>query len=305
MKITTRSAETIATVKGLVAIVLWSTAMSVSRTAAESIGTFATGAIVCLGAGIIALAVNLRASDGKNPFAGLSWAYLAVCGSLFFIYTICLYLAVGFAESRSQVLVLAIVNYLWPAFMVVLMIPVLGYRARPMLAAGLGACIFGMILAVTGGDLHQLLPDLAKGGLPMILMFAGAVSWSLYSVYSRKLAVEKSSAVPLFFIVSGLVLGAVSLLLHEKAAWSLRVAGELVFMAIFPSSMAYMFWEEAMYRGNMVLVGVAANAIPVLSTACSVLYLHVKPAWGLWAGALLVAAGAAVSKKSVWAADGQ
>jgi hypothetical protein len=59
--------------------------------------------------------------------------YLFGCGALFVSYEVALYLAVGLSVSDQQVLVVGLINYLWPALILLTAIPILRYRARPWL----------------------------------------------------------------------------------------------------------------------------------------------------------------------------
>ncbi len=225
-------------------------------------------------------------------------AYLLGCGSCFVAYMVCLYLAIGLADSREQTLEVGILNYLWPSLTLVLAVPILKVRVRP-------AFWIGVALALTGAALAPLhAEDYSAGGLvaglranpaPCLLALAAAILWALYSVLSRRwAAAAETGAVPLFAMASGLVLTVLALVLPSATAahWSGRAIAELAFMAVFPALVAYSLWDAAMRRGNATLVAAASYAIPLVSTGISCIYLSVTQGPMLWIACGLVIAGA-------------
>lgn len=74
---------------------------------------------------------------------------------------------------------------------------------------------------------------------------------------------------------------------------------ELVYMMIFPTALGYVFWDEAMRKGRIILVASLSYLTPLLSAIIATTYLGVRAGWNLWIGCILVVAGAAVCKLSV------
>jgi drug/metabolite transporter (DMT)-like permease len=70
-------------------------------------------------------------------------------------------------------------------------------------------------------------------------------------------------------------------------------------MAVFPTILAYAFWDTAMRRGNMILVASLSYLTPLLSIIIGSMYLGVGTGWYLWTGCLVVIAGSLVCKLSV------
>jgi drug/metabolite transporter (DMT)-like permease len=283
---------------GLAAIVLWSTTIAVSRSLAESLGALPAGAIMWLAGGVLGC---LYAALVRRNLAGLLRlppAYLLGCGSCFVAYMVCLYLALGLADSRQQTLEVGILNYLWPALTLVLSVPILGVRVRPVFWLGVIVALAGAVLAPLHGEGYSaeaLLAGLRGNPWPYVLAAAAGVLWALYSVLSRRWGgAAETGGVPLFALASGLVLGGLGLLRPEPAHWTWRAGAELTFMAVLTVLVAYSFWDAAMRRGNATRVATASYAIPVLSTAASCLYLSVTPGATLWLACGLVAAGALV-----------
>jgi drug/metabolite transporter (DMT)-like permease len=70
-------------------------------------------------------------------------------------------------------------------------------------------------------------------------------------------------------------------------------------MAIFPTFLAYFFWDQAMRRGNIVLVATLSYFTPLLSVFISSLYLQITIDIRLWVASILVVIGAIISKYSI------
>ncbi|MCX6902400.1 MAG: EamA family transporter [Verrucomicrobia bacterium] len=109
-----RNLGNLSTGGGLGAILLWSATFALARSLSEQVGPLTGGTVVYLIGGTYCL---LRLGWSKTPlshFLNLPRRYLFGCGFLFVLYTAAIYLAVGQARSREQLLEIALVNYLWP-----------------------------------------------------------------------------------------------------------------------------------------------------------------------------------------------
>ena len=73
------------------------------------------------------------------------------CGSLFVLYMLALYLALGLAAGRRQVLEIGLMNYLWPAFTLLLAPVVLKKKASLILIPGTLLALAGVFLVLTSG----------------------------------------------------------------------------------------------------------------------------------------------------------
>ena len=141
----------LSTGSGLGAILLWSATFAFARSLSEKVGPLTAGAAVYLISGCFCL---LRLSASSAPltrFLQLPRLYLLGCGSLFIFYTAAIYVAVGLAKDREQLLEVALVNYLWPALTVLLSLPLLKKRGSVWLAPGTALALTGIFLVMTQG----------------------------------------------------------------------------------------------------------------------------------------------------------
>jgi drug/metabolite transporter (DMT)-like permease len=296
-----RSPRSRATVLGVVAIVLWSSSVAFIRTVSEELGPFSTVAFAYLLAGAASLAATASTEGGLRPLLRLPARYLWGCGALFVAYSACYCLAVGLAADREQVLEVALVNYLWPSLTLLLALPLQGHRARWFLAPGMLAASAGVVLATAQrGDLSLvgLWDNAATHAWPYGLALLGAVAWALYSNLARRWG-GRTGGVPLFLVASGLVVLPLRFVFGESSTWGPRVVGELVYMAVFVTFLAYVFWDHAMRRGNIVLVAALSYFTPLLSTFFSAAYLGVVPGPTIWLACVLVIGGALTCRAAV------
>ncbi len=296
-----------ATMLGLAAIVLWSTVFAAARHLTEALGTLTAATLMCLGAGLAGTAAVLATRQGRAAPGRIPRRFLFGAGAVFAAYQVAIFTATGLASGRPQMLVVGIINYLWPGLTLLLAVPILGRRPRWWLGPGLVVAAGGVALAMAGpgGLSWAALREAARAdALPYGLALAAACMWGLYSNLRRRWAgVGGTAALPLFFLAAGLVLAGVRLAgPAELSTWSFATVAALVYVALVPMLAAYTFWDVAMRRGHMTRVVACSYAAPVLSTLASSLILGIDPGWEIAAGAALVVLGALVAYRGTEAA---
>ena len=95
---------------GLLALVLWSATIAVARSLSEQLGPLTAGAAVYLIAGLLCLVHLARSKTSLTQLLRLPRKYLLGCGFLFALCNVALFLAVGLAKDREQVLEIGLVN---------------------------------------------------------------------------------------------------------------------------------------------------------------------------------------------------
>jgi drug/metabolite transporter (DMT)-like permease len=227
-------------------------------------------------------------------FVGLSRRYVFGCGSLFVLYTVLLYLAIGSAVDRQQVLEIGLVNYLWPAATILFSLLLLNKRANLLLVPGTVLALAGEFLVITQGaavSWRSFQGHLQANPAAYAFAFVAAVAWGLYSTLTRRWSRPGAGgAVELFIPATGLALLILRLFSRESSAWSGQAAGEAAVLGVC-TVLGYALWDAAMRRGRLLLVVVFAYFTPLLSTFVSCLYLGVTPGLRLWAGCLLLVMG--------------
>jgi drug/metabolite transporter (DMT)-like permease len=290
------------TASGLGAIVLWSTTFAFARSLSEQVGPLTAGGAAYLLGGCFCLVRLASPSNGFAQVLKLPQPYLFGCGSLFVFYPVAIYLAVGLAKDRDQLLQVALVNYLWPALTVLLSLLLLNKRANLWLAPGTLLALVGVVLVMTQGDQISwalFLQNLRGNPAPYGLALAGAIAWGLYSNLARRWSDPGGAgAAELFIPAAGLALLGLRLLATEPTGWNLRAIADALVLSV-ATCLAYVLWDIAMRRGNLLLVAVCSYLTPLLSTIVSCVYLHVSPGPRLWTGCLLLVCGSFISWRAV------
>lgn len=283
------------TAAGFSALLLWSSTVAVGRSVAHQLGPLTAAALAFTLAGAGGWFILYLVARGRPAPRRVDPRQWVVRGLLFAGYQACLYLALGWAASHAQAIELGLVNYLWPALTVVGLVMILGVRARPWLWPAVAVATLGVMLAMTHGSSVSPLSFLRhalSNPAAYFLALLAAAAWALYSVLTRRWAAGADARSILdYLILTAVVLSLLRLGVHEQSHWSLRAVVELLFMAVGPN-VAYVLWDLAMRRGDIVLVTSASYLTPLLSTFISTVYLGVPTGPRLWVGALLVVAGA-------------
>jgi drug/metabolite transporter (DMT)-like permease len=285
------------TILGFVAIVLWGTTIPLSRHAAEQLGAFSSATAVYLVSGAIGCLYLLITGRLRTRRLEMPRKYLWGCGGLMVAYSVLLYAAIGFARDGSELIMVTVANYLWPALTLILSIPILGHRARGgILAAAVLLCTAGQWLAFSSGVSGSL-----RGlSAPVIAALAAAIAWGLYSNLSRRWAAgTASTAMPLFILATGMCLLLLRCLVREENTWTPLAMLEIAYLAVFPTLSAYTCWDIAMRRGNLVLVAAASYLTPVLSVWVSSWYLSISVTPAQWLATGMVVLGAVACKWSL------
>ena len=290
------------TAGGLAAIVLWSTTVAVARSLSERVGPLTGAACVYLIAGFFCLLHLARRRTLIRRWLGLSRRYVLGCGFLFVLYTVLLYVAIGSAADRQQVLEIGLVNYLWPAATIVLSLLLLDKRASLLVWPGTALALAGEFLVMTqGSDVSwpSFWGHVQANPGAYASAFIAAVVWALYSTLARRWSRPgDGGAVELFIPVTGLTLLVLRLLSGESSTWTLRAGGEAAVLGIC-TLLGYVLWDAAMRKGHLLLVVAFSYFTPLLSTLASCLYLSVTPGRQLWVGCLLLVAGSLMTWLSV------
>ena len=297
------SQENLNTILGVLAILFWGTTIAFSRSLTEQLGPLTAASWIYMLSGIWGCIYLINKPGGIKKTFQLPILYLIGCGTLFIFYMVCLYLAVGLAFSREQVIEVSIINYLWPGLTLIFSLPILHKKGKIILIPGIVIAFAGFYLATVNSGMFSW--EVFKGNfqvsyLPYLLAFMAAITWGLYSNLVRRWAGHTEvGAVPLFLLVTGLVLTTIRFMFPEESYWTACVVVELLYMSVFPTFLAYIFWDRAMRKGNIILIASLSYFTPLLSIVISSLYLQVAVKANLWIACGLVIAGAVICKFSI------
>lgn len=168
------------------------------------------------------------------------------------------------------------------------------------MAKGVGLLfgLAGVLLVITHGQLLHLLQ--LKIAIGDVILLGGSISFALASILSRKLV---KNATPLettsFSMLFGtLVLAALSLGIEQPfsamAHAPLMVHVALMYLAVFGSMVAYLFWFNGLQKVGASRAAVFFNLVPVFSMLVAILFGSLPNLWQV-AGTVLVIIGVAIS----------
>jgi drug/metabolite transporter (DMT)-like permease len=293
----------LSTTGGLFAVVFWSSSVCVCGSIIPRLGVFLSAGLVYLLSGTLAM-LALLPGGRIRELRRLSLKRLLFCGLPFIIYIVLFYSATGMAKTGRLLIEVGLLNYLWPAFALILSVRMQGCKATPLLPLGVLISLSGIFMASaafnSGFSLHSLFADIVGEPLPCALAFIGAVLWAVYCNTTRMLQAESTAVdIPLFMLSSGIILLPLGLLFGERPVWSMETALALGAAAIFPGFLACVLWDLAMRKGNFVLVSAFAYLAPVMSTIMTGLLFGVELGLGILTACLLVALGALLCHVSI------
>ncbi|MHC1771762.1 MAG: EamA family transporter [Flexilinea sp.] len=289
---------------GILAVLLWGSNMGVTRILSENIGGFVTCGIEMTSAGCLLLSLKYLRNKTIRPMLELPRNYLIICGFLFVFSNLCLYFAINLCKVRSQVLIVSAMNYLWPVLSVILSIPVLHKKFKPLVFT-IGILItvvatFGISFSIEKTNAAEAIN--ASSYAAILLAFLGALFWAGYTVLvSRFLSHEEKSesALPFFMLETGAISLVIGLLVGERLLLTKVVVFPLLYTIIFPCLLAYLFWDLAIQKGNVMIVSFFSLFSIALSILSSTVILHIPLKLETVGFCLLIISGVILTRKSL------
>lgn len=278
--------RTTATSIGFVAVLLWAL-LAVLTVGTAPVPPFQLNAMCFAIGGVLGLVWTLStgglAELRKPPLI----VYLFGTAGLFgyhFLYFSALRIAPA-AEA-------SLIAYLWPLLIVIFSGLLPGERLRPMHVIGalVGFCGAAVIVGQSGNGFDMA----ALPGYGLALLCA--LTWSSYSVISRKFGSVPTSSVTVFCIATA-VLSLPAHLIWEVTAWPQTTVGWLsvLGLGLGPVGLAFYVWDIGVKRGDIQLLGVASYAAPLLSTGAMIAVGYATLSASLVLAAGLITAGAALA----------
>ena len=289
------------TLAGVVACLIWSASILVMNMLASAFGPLRAAALELGIAGVILTTSACIRGDLRRIGLHSLLCHL-VCGSFWILNLTLSWLAVSCVNSKGELLVTGLLNYLWPSLTLLLSIPILHKRANGWLFPGMAAVLIGLIVgklatAPEGATLEALIH---LNPWAYSLEVLDAIAWALYSNYSRKLSnPEGASAVPFYMLIgSGILLGTSGLLSEEPHAPAIFDWG-LLFVWSVATALSYLFWDVGMRFGNVVTISTTSMLIPLFSTILTAYVSGHELSAMLLIAAALVVVGSRICRKGV------
>ena len=189
-----------------------------------------------------------------------------------------------------------LIAYLWPLLIVLFSGLLPGERLNRGHVIGAMLAFAGAALIVARGATGAVGPEALAGyGLAL----GCALTWSGYSVLSRRLGTVPTASVTVYCLASAL-LSVPAHLVTETTVWPTDAIGwaAIAGLGIGPVGLAFYTWDIGVKQGDIQLLGTASYAAPLLSTIVLVAVGIAAPGLHLALAALLITAGAALAARA-------
>lgn len=222
----------------------------------------------------------------RVPFPAYLFGTLGLFGYHFLYFTA--FRLAPFAET-------GLIAYLWPLFIVLFSGLLPGESLRPLHILGALVAFAGAALIVLRGGVSLQADALPGFGLA----FLCALTWSIYSVASRRFKTVPTEAVAVYCLATA-ALSAVAHLALEPTVWPQGGIGwvSVIGLGLGPVGAAFFTWDVGMKRGDIQLLGVASYAAPLLSTLALILAGKATASPVLLTAAALIAGGAVIATRA-------
>lgn len=243
-----------------------------------------------LGVGVLGIFAAFRRE--KDPLSVREWGLVLILGFLGVPFH---HLIQSTGLKTAQAATSAWIISSMPVFIALLGRLFLGEEMSGRRWAGLALAACGVLLVVTRGNLDRLVArDPQSFGDLLVLL--SALNWAVFSVLSRGF-LQKHSAAPMMLkvMVSGWVMTTVLFLASGNLGPILRldVTGwmAVLFLGVFCSGLAYVFWYDALRALPASRVGVLMYLNPAAATAVAVVGLGEPMTASVVSGAALIVLG--------------
>ncbi len=190
-----------------------------------------------------------------------------------------------------------LINYFWPLLIVLFSAMLPGERLKWHHVAGALLALAGAALIVTGGQGLSVKSEYAFGYGAALL---GALTWSSYSVLSRRYATVPSDAITGFCLVTALLAGLCHLLL-EQTVWPTDPWqwAAIVALGLGPVGLAFYVWDIGVKHGDIQVLGAASYAAPLLSTSILIATGYAAYSHNVLVACVLITAGAVLAARDM------
>lgn len=210
------------------------------------------------------------------------------------IFNTFIYLALQTSTATNTVLV----NAMIPVFICLTAWIVFGERMRLRQILGVGVSLAGLLFIVSRGQVSTFSElGFAHGDLWTL---AAGLSWAIYSVLLRKRPPQMDSLAFLTVIVAMGVLFLLPFYLWElgvSGGFTLTGAslGSIAYVCVFPSVLAFIFWNSAVASLGANRSGIFFHLMPVFSFVLAFIFLGEQPHLFHLTGMALIFTGIAMT----------
>jgi drug/metabolite transporter (DMT)-like permease len=278
-----------ATAIGFIAVLLWSLLALLTVGSAPAPALLLNAICFTIG-GTLGL-IWTAATGGLSRLRGVNWKIYAFGTLGLFGYHALYFSALRLAPAAEA----GLIAYLWPLLIVLFSGLLPGERLRAGHLTGGILGFAGAAVIITGGS----------GGFQVeylpgyLLALACALTWSGYSVISRRFGAAPTSSVAVFCVATAVASWGLHFAL-EDTVWPAGMLGWIstLLLGLGPVGLAFYVWDIGVKQGDIQLLGTSSYAAPLLSTLILVLAGVAAATWALGLAAALITGGALIAARA-------
>ncbi|PZF77398.1 EamA family transporter [Aestuariivirga litoralis] len=280
-----------ATLIGFTAVLMWAL-LALMSAASGAVPPFQLAAMTFLIGGLMG-AVTWPFRKGAVQALRQSWQVWLLGVAGLFGYHFVYFSAIRAAPAVE----VSLIAYLWPLFLVVFSAFLPGEKLRLHHVIGVLLGLVGAVLIITRGKGFSLAEGFTAGHA---LAFLCSLIWSGYSVLSRRFGTVSTDVVAGFCLITAL-LSAICHALFETTVWPADITqwSAVLGLGLLPVGAAFYTWDYGVKQGDIMVLGAASYASPLLSTLVLVVAGYAAFTWPVVAACLLITLGAVVAAKDM------
>ncbi|MEA3152802.1 MAG: hypothetical protein QOK44_391 [Betaproteobacteria bacterium] len=251
-----------------------------------------------LAALIVLLPFIVRPILTEWPAIRRSWKILALLGVIGVgAFNTLTYTGLKYTTATNGVLLNSVIPILVIAINVAFLREPLNVRQ----GGGVLTSLAGVVTIIARGEIETLKHLRVNPGDLWVL--SAMLAWAVYTVCLRWRPRELSSVA---FTGALIAIGVVALLpvfawdydLGHRTQWGAVTAGAVVYFAIFPSVLAYFFWNTAVARVGAERASTFLHLMPLFGALLSAIFLDESLLWYHYVGALLIFSGLFIASRA-------
>ena len=246
---------------------------------------------------LLLLPFVLRPMSAEWPAIRRSWKILALLGVIgVCAFNTLTYTGLKFTTATTGVLLNSVIPILVIAIGVVfLREPVSGRQV-----CGVATSLAGVLAIITQGDLDALRHLRLNPGDLWVL--GAMLCWAVYTICLRWRPRELSS---MAFTGAIMAIGVAALLpiftwdyqAGQRTLWSARTLAAVTYWAVFPSVLAYFFWNAGVARVGAERASTFLYLMPVFGALLASIFLGESLLWYHYVGAMLIFSGILIASR--------
>ncbi len=280
----------LARIKALIAVIVWGASLPSAKVAVAEV-SFTTLIWLRLFSGVVALLLFLAVRRRLHPLPLREAARFAALGFLgiFFHNSIQAYALKTVSAGMSGLIIAA--N---PIAMAILGSLILSERLDKTKIAGIFLAACGVLVIISRGNLSILFERNYSFG-ELVMVFS-VFSWGFFSVLSRKALQRTSPDLGMTYALTfGWLFATIPFLMAggpaEVQAVSTKAWANILFLGVFCSALAYLFWYDALQALPASEAGVFLYVNPVVAVLISALFLGESVTPSMLLGGAMVFSG--------------